>query len=227
MMNSSPSIVLALALSATAAMAAEELSASNERTQDSAADTTLLTLDRIFGSSEFEERGLGQYKWSRRNESYFTLEAPQAGGKGRDLVRNDCASGRKEVVVPAKAFAPEEKTEPLEVESFEFSADESKLLLYSNSRRVWRRNTRGDYWVLDLAKAGSLRKLGGNAAPSTLMFAKFSPDGTRVAYVRENNLYVQDLRRMKITALTKDGSPTLINGTSDWVSQPPPAKPEA
>ncbi len=183
-----------------------------------AADPASLTLDRIFGSGEFGERGLGQYQWSRRTASYFTLEAPLAGGKGRDLVRNDCASGRKEVVAPAQAFAPEEKAEPLQVESFEFSADESKLLLFTNSKRVWRRNTRGDYWVLDLA-ARQLRKLGGNAAPSTLMFAKCSPDGTRVAYVRENNLFVQELRRMKITALTTDGSATLINGTSDWVNE--------
>ena len=72
--------------------------------------------------------------------------------------------------------------------------------------------------MLDLATR-QLRKLGGNAAPSTLMFARFSPDGTCVAYVRENNVYVQELRRMKITALTTDGSPTLINGTSDWVNE--------
>ena len=49
------------------------------------------------------------------------------------------------------------------------------------------------------------------------MFAKFSPDGGRVAYVRENNLYVEDLASGAITALTTDGSRTLINGTFDWV----------
>jgi dipeptidyl-peptidase-4 len=195
-----------------------KLSATNQRTQNVAADPTLLTLDRIFDSSEFKERGLGEYKWSQRTASYFTLEAPQAGGKGRDLVRNDAATGKKEIVVPANAFVPEGQGEPLNIESFEFSADESKVLLYNNSKRVWRRNTRGDYWVLDLATR-QLRKLGGKAAPATLMFAKFSPDGTCVAYVRENNIYVQELRKMKVTALTKDGSPTLINGTSDWVNE--------
>ena len=66
--------------------------------------------------------------------------------------------------------------------------------------------------------AASCGKLGGaNAKPSTLMFAKFSPDGGRVAYVRENNLYVEDLASGAITALTTDGSRTLINGTFDWV----------
>jgi dipeptidyl-peptidase-4 len=190
----------------------------NQPTQNVATDPALLTLERIFASGEFRERGLGAYKWSRRTASYFTLEAPQTGGKGRELVRNDTATGLKEIVVPGSAFIPEGHSEPLNVESFEFSADESRLLLYTNSRRVWRRNTRGDYWALEVATR-QLRKLGGNAAPSTLMFAKFSPDGTRVAYVRENNIYVQDLRSMRIVALTRDGSSTLINGTSDWVNE--------
>ncbi|MGH9454632.1 MAG: S9 family peptidase, partial [Terriglobia bacterium] len=53
----------------------------------------------------------------------------------------------------------------------------------------------------------------------TLMFAKFSPDNTQVAYVRENNIYVQDLATEKITQLTHDGSATVINGTSDWVNE--------
>ncbi len=51
------------------------------------------------------------------------------------------------------------------------------------------------------------------------MFATFSPDGSRVAYVRENNLYVQDLRTLSITPLTTDGSAQIIHGTSDWVNE--------
>jgi dipeptidyl-peptidase-4 len=92
------------------------------------------------------------------------------------------------------------------------------MLVYTNSKKVWRQNTRGDYWVLDVA-SGKLTKLGGEAKPSTLMFAKFSPDGKRVGYVRENNLYVENLADGKITQLTSDGSRTLINGTSDWVNE--------
>jgi dipeptidyl-peptidase-4 len=49
------------------------------------------------------------------------------------------------------------------------------------------------------------------------MFAKFSPDGTRVAYVHANNLYVQNLDDWLISRLTADGSSTIVNGTSDWV----------
>jgi dipeptidyl-peptidase-4 len=81
---------------------------------------------------------------------------------------------------------------------------------------VWRQNTRGDYWVLDLG-SGVLQKLGGDAPEAALMFAKFSPDGSRVAYVRQNDIYVERLADRRITPLTTDGSETTINGTSDWV----------
>ena len=120
--------------------------------------------------------------------------------------------------VPAQAFVPGGAKEPLAVDAYALSADESRVLISTNSERVWRRDTRGDYWVLDVATR-KLRKLGGDASPSSLMFAAFSPDGTRVAYVRENNLYVQDVNSLQVTALTADGSKTLINGTSDWVNE--------
>jgi dipeptidyl-peptidase-4 len=86
---------------------------------------------------------------------------------------------------------------------------------------VWRANTRGDYWVLALenGKPGALKKLGGDAPEASLMYAKFSPDGTRVAYVREQNLYVEDLASGRILSLTTDGGGDIVNGTGDWVNE--------
>lgn len=195
------------------------IAAAAETAQENRSDPALLTLDRIFADGEFKERTLGHHAWSRRTASYFTLEAPQAGGKGQDLVRHDAESGTREIVVPASAWVPKGAHEALPVEAFEFSADESRLLIYTRSQRVWRQNTRGDYWVIEPDQPGSLRQLGGGAEPASLMFAKFSPDGTRVAYVQGNNLHVQELSGMQITSVTTDGSPTLINGTSDWVNE--------
>ena len=120
-------------------------------------------------------------------------------------------------MVAAGQLVPEGDSLPLDIEDYAWSPDGKMLLVFTNTRPVWRLNTRGDYWVLDRA-AGKLRQLGGaDAKPSTLMFAKFSPDGRRVGYVRENNLYVEDLASGAITALTTDGSRTIINGTFDWV----------
>ena len=132
-------------------------------------------------------------------------------------MRVDAATGRESVLIPVSKFIPAGATEPLEVEDYDWSADHRRLLVFTNSERVWRENTRGDFWVLDVA-SGKLQKLGGSAAkPSTLQFAKFSPDGKRVAYVREHNLYVETLADGHITPLTSDGSKTIINGTFDWV----------
>ena len=81
---------------------------------------------------------------------------------------------------------------------------------------MWRLNTRGDYWILDLASK-RLHQVGAGAPSSSLMFAKFSPDSSNVAYVRANNIYVEPVTGGEPRPLTIDGSETTINGTSDWV----------
>jgi dipeptidyl-peptidase-4 len=179
-------------------------------------DPSLLTVHRIYGSPEFAAQPFGPTRWLGDGAAYTTVE-PAADGKGQEIVRYDVERGTREVLIPARQLAPEGAAEPLAVEDYAWSPDGRMLLVFTNTRPVWRLNTRGDYWVLDRT-SGKLRQLGGpQAKPSTLMFAKFGPDGTRVAYVRENNLYVEDLASGRITALTTDGSRTLINGTFDWV----------
>jgi len=179
-------------------------------------DPSTLTIDRLFASPEFIEEPFGPARWLPDGESYTTLEGA-AGGTGTDIVRYDAASGRRDVLVPATRLVPNGRQQPLDIEDYLWSKDGRWLLVFTNTARVWRQNTRGDYWVLD-RKSGALRQLGGkSASPSTLMFATFSPDGRRVAYVRERNLYVEDVVTGRITRLTSDGSRTVINGTFDWV----------
>ncbi len=179
------------------------------------ADSSNLTVQRIYGSAEFKSQSFGPARWLGDGSSYTTLEETAEGGQ--NLVRYDTERGARQVLVAARQLIPQGDSVPLQVEEYAWSPDTSMMLIFTNTRPVWRLNTRGDYWVLERAN-GKLRQLGGpSAKPSTLMFAKFSPDGRRVAYVRENNLYVEDLASGTITALTTDGSRTLINGTFDWV----------
>jgi dipeptidyl-peptidase-4 len=179
-------------------------------------DPSRLTVQRIYGSPEFAAQPFGPSRWLGDGTAYTTVEPPPEGS-GQEIVRYDVERGSREVLVAARQLVPKGASDPLDIEDYAWSPDGKKALVFTNSRPVWRLNTRGDYWVLDRA-SGELRKLGGSEAkPSTLMFAKFAPDGGRVAYVRENNLYVEDLATGKITALTTDGSRTLINGTFDWV----------
>jgi dipeptidyl-peptidase 4 len=185
------------------------------RAQDT--NSSILTLERIFNSPEFRPEQLGRVRWLEKDAAYVKLETDSATPPGTALVRYDVATGRREVWVPPARLVPQGDSLPLSVEDYSLSPDQRRLLIFTNSAKVWRQNTRGDFWSLDLS-SGQLRKLGGNEAkPSTLMFAKFSPDGGRVAYVRENNLYVEDLSTGSITQLTRDGSRTTINGTFDWV----------
>ncbi len=186
--------------------------------QRAANDSSLLTVDRIFASPEFRGGSFGPLAWLSDGDAYTTLERPADNKPGRDLVRYDAETGLRTILVPASRFVPQGDSTPLEIEEYSWSADGRKLLIFTNSAQVWRTNTRGDYWVLDLA-GWALRKLGGNGPESTLMFAKFSPDGGRVGWVRygEYNIYVEDLASGKLTQLTHDGSRTTINGTFDWV----------
>jgi dipeptidyl-peptidase 4 len=180
-------------------------------------DASRLTLDRLFASPDFLPEKLGGVRWLDGSAAYTKLEPDSAAEGAPSLVRYDAASGRREVWVPAARLVPKGDSVPLPVEDYTVSPDRKRLLLFANSRKVWRQNTRGDYWALDLG-TWNLRRLGGpDAKPSSLMFAKFSPDGGRVAYVREHNLYVEDLAGGRITQLTRDGSRTIINGTFDWV----------
>ena len=120
------------------------------------------------------------------------------------------------------SFRPATKA-PLAFENYAWSKDKSRLLLYTNSAQVWRQHTRGDYWVLDL-KSGALRKLGGDAPASSLMFAKFSPDGSKVAYVRANNIYVEEISTANaslssLTTARKPSSTALPTGFTkrNWI----------
>jgi dipeptidyl-peptidase-4 len=174
-------------------------------------------LKRIYERQEYSAKTFGPAAWLEEGRRYTTVEPSAAVSGARDIVAYDTTTARREVLVSASVLKPGDGAAPLSIDGYAWSKDRSRLLLFTNSKKVWRDNTRGDYWVLELA-SGKLRKLGGaKSAPSTLMFAKFSPNGSRVAYVRENNVYVEDVASGSIIQLTKDGSETTINGTSDWV----------
>lgn len=177
-----------------------------------------LTVERIFASSEFQPERFGGFRWLKDGDSYAKFEPSEKIKGSMDLVRYQIETNKRDVLLSADKLIPTGETKPLEIHGYNWSADGKKVLIYTNSQKVWRYNTRGDYWVLD-NESGKLTRVGGDAKPATLMFAKFSPDGSKVGYVRENDLYVEDIATGKITRLTKDGSHTLINGTSDWVNE--------
>ena len=178
-------------------------------------DSGELTLKRIFTDRDFSSKGFSA-SWSRDGNEYTYLKDAEGKDKGKDIRVYNVSDARESVLVKASELFRPGTQKQIEVEGYSFSRDRSLVMIYTNSKRVWRRNSRGDYWVLDRS-SGEFRKLGGEARASTLQFAKFSPDGKKVAYVRERNIYVEDLLDHSIRALTKTKSKDIINGTADWV----------
>ena len=178
-------------------------------------DEATLTIDRIFNSQDFSRERFGPARWMEDGKSYTTLEPSKSFKGSRDILKVDSETGVQSILVEASQLVPEGEEKPIGISDYIWSNDKQKLLIFTNTRRVWRRHTRGDYWVLDL-QSGVFKQVGQKFPEATLMFTKFSPDNDRVAYVSEHNVYVEDLKSGDITALTTDGSKTLINGTFDW-----------
>ncbi|MDV6316778.1 S9 family peptidase [Idiomarina sp. HP20-50] len=176
-----------------------------------------LTPEKIFASDAFNINRPAPTRWLEDGSGYTTLE-PSDSTDGRDIVRYHPETNERTVLVSAEQLTPEGKDKALHIADYVWSDDDSKVLIFTNTKRSWRTHTLGDYWVLN-RKTDQLRQLGGDAPASTLQFAKFNPQGTKVAFVMQNNIYVQDLSTFTITALTSDGNDTIVNGTFDWVNE--------
>ncbi len=168
----------------------------------------LLLVFALFGFLSFQVFPQGALHWSNDGNSYYTT-------KDNNVLEYKLPFQDISTLISKEQLTPKGQANPLSLDYFTFSKDDQKILLFTNTKRVWRINTRGDYWVLDVS-TGKLVQLGKSLPESSLMFAKFSPDGKLVAYVSGNNVYVEDLESSDIKALTNDGTDTLINGTFDW-----------
>jgi len=176
--------------------------------------SALLDASRIT-SGEFRTERFGPARWL--DGAYYATLEPKAGGQVLELVRYEAVSGQREVLVSSSMLWVPGEGRALQVEDYTFSPDGSWLMVFTDSERVWRANTRGEFYVLPLDGSKAPRRLGGDQPKSTLQFAKFAPDGARVAYVSQNDLFVEAVVGGAQTRLTDDGSKTIINGTFDWV----------
>lgn len=147
--------------------------------------------------------------WNVDGNSYY--ESSENG-----IIQVNLPSFNETVIATKTQLTPEGKSSPLKIRNFFLSNDGKKMLIYTNSKKVWRYDTRGDYWVLNTT-TNALKQLGTSLPASSLMFAKLSPDGSKVAYVSGHNIYMEDLNTGSMKALTTDGTDRLINGTFDWV----------
>ncbi len=165
--------------------------------------TILLLL--FVGESIVNAQGI---RWAKEGHQYYSVE------KG-ELLKYTLPENSKSTIVSKEMLTPKGKKDALTMRHYIISSDEKLMLIFTNTKKVWRLDTKGDYWILNL-NTKSLTQLGKSLPASSLMFAKFSPDNSKVAYVSNYNLYVEDLSNNKIKPITKGGNRKLINGTFDW-----------
>ena len=173
-------------------------------------DPSRITVERIFDSPDFRGGAIPQPSWLSSGSSYIVPRPAKDGGT--ELVRVDIATGTETVLATGDQLAAEGKK--LEVEEISLSGDERMAILFHNSVQVWRTNTRGLFTIYDF-RSGTLTPV--SRKSGLQMFAKLSPDGRKVAFVRDNNLFVTDRATGREEQLTRDGSENIINGTTDWV----------
>ena len=162
-----------------------------------------------FSGTCFSQFRPKQVNWTADGNAYTAF-------KDGNIVRTDLRTNAETIFIKKEQLTPAGQTKPLSFNIYTFSADNTKLLIYTNTAKVWRYNTRGDYWVLDIT-LNKLIQLGKGRPSQSLMFAKISSDNKKAVYVSEHNIYVEDLTTHQITQLTKNGTRKFINGTFDWV----------
>ena len=169
-----------------------------------------LKLEDIWGSTRFISRSVPGFNAMKDGESY-TTSVQTANGKA--VVRYNIKTGKAAdtLVKPSQLIS---KKDTIEFDAYSFSADEKKILFTSNTEAIYRHSSREDYFVLDLTSGSLLNITQGNKS----MYGRFSPDGSKLAYVRDNNIYMYDLVKGVEIAVTTDGKRNeIINGATDWV----------
>lgn len=167
-----------------------------------------IELSDIWASGTFYPKTVNGFVNLNDGKSYCVLEK---NDEGFDAINQyDYVSGSKiKEILNAKDVFGDEK---YGINSYAFNQDQTVVLIYFNSQKIYRHSTRGDFKVIQLTDK---QVIGGG---KEVRYPTLNPKGTKLAYVKENDLYVMDLMSQKVKRITKDGEyNTIINGAVDWV----------
>jgi dipeptidyl-peptidase 4 len=170
------------------------------------------SLEEIFQQNIFGQQSVGGINWMKDGRFYTSLRRT---ADGAEVVKYDITTGEPvATLVAGSTLMVPGQNQPLPFSGYSLSADESKLLLASEPESIYRRSSKAYYYIYEL-QGGTLSPL---AEGDKQMYATFSPDGSKVAYVRNNNLYYKELAGGKEVAVTTDGRfNEIIYGSADWV----------
>ncbi len=171
-----------------------------------------ITLDDIWGrnAGTFSPRSVQGVNWMKSGGFYTTL----ADGRVIKISITDSGATNGRVVDTLFDERIARAGQTISIEDYQLSADEQKLLLTTAEEPIYRRSSLATFYVYELAT----RQLKLLSRGEKQQYATFSPDGRRVAFVRDNNLFTVDLSTMTEKQLTTDGKRNaIINGGADWV----------
>jgi len=171
-----------------------------------------LTLKDIWGSNKFNAKTVGGFKSLKNGTQYTILNTEKEGSL---IEKYDYKTGEKiETILNTIQLKPDGFKDGFFIEDYNFSNDESKLLISTESEPIYRHSYKSQYFVYDF-KTKIFTELEGG---SKHQLAEFSPKGDKLVFVKNNNLYLKDLSTKNIISITKDGKQNeIINGAPDWV----------
>lgn len=170
-----------------------------------------LTFQHIFDDT-FQSEGIQNVNWMKDSQYYTTLKRINGD---IEIRKYDILTGDYEVLLSTSDLKVPGRDKPIIIQDYQFSADESKLLVKTDIEAIWRRSTRENYFIYDF-ETGKTQKL--TQSDEKQQYAQLSPSGERAAFVQDNNLYWVDLETGEETAITTDGVfNKIINGATDWV----------
>ncbi|MFP4228767.1 MAG: DPP IV N-terminal domain-containing protein, partial [Salinivenus sp.] len=185
------------------------------RLQAQPADSLDFTLEAIHASSTFSPDAFQGGRWAEEGP-VITYIQPADTGDATHLMRYNLETDEETRLIDGTNLHADDVDRVVPIEDYQFGPDDEKVLIYTDSKQVWRANTKGFYYVYDRSEQ-TLTPIA-DREDGSQMFAKFNPSASTVGFVRDRNLFVVDLATGTETALTTDGADgTIINGTFDWV----------
>jgi dipeptidyl-peptidase 4 len=162
-----------------------------------------ITIDDVTINNTFAQKSVSGINWMNDGKFYSSLSENK-------ILKYDVSTGQPaEVIVDGNTLTPS-----IQIQSYSFSQDEKKLLLTTARESIYRRSFKADYYIYDLLTK-TLTPLSKNGKQQ---YATFSPDASRIAFTRSNNLYYVNLQDMSEVQVTNDGKfNRIINGSTDWV----------
>jgi dipeptidyl-peptidase 4 len=173
-----------------------------------------ITLAEIYQQAAFSVKTVSGVNWMKDGR-FYSSEVQDQANQVTDIVRYEVRTGKAvNTLIEGEQLRPTGSQQAIDFQDYSFSADENKVLFATEKEAIYRRSAKAHFYVFDRPT----RKLTRLSAGGKQMYATFSPDGKKVAFARDNNMFYVDLATMQERQITHNGKKNaLINGYADWV----------